>query len=1810
MLNNTDRCRISVILEKIIADVLSLEKDFDKSLSFAELGGQSILAIKLQMQIFKELKVRISVSDIYKAQNLEQLTELVCTTENGRNKKVSRRKRKDIYAPFQMKDMQKAYLIGRDQNMELGGEPTHAYCEIICDDYDHKRFCEAVQKLIDRFEILRYKFNEDGTQQLVSGRVSLNIPVNDICQLNSAQQEKYLARKREEVFEHKFDISVPPLIYFEVTLTDDKKAVIHFCHDGLVVDGWSHEIMVRVLDDLYCGIELPELKASYREYCDYLNDLKNTEKYKKDREYWLKWSENMPDNPEMNLLKKPEKITNVRTRQVIRSIEGRIYDKLKEYAKTNGISPFSVLMTIYGRAVARCCIEQCFLLNIPMAKRPPIADDIWDMIGECSGFMLFDFDNRADEPFIEAAKRNHAKLVELLDHDSYSGVDFAGELQQRFKGRIVAPMVFTSTIDVPHIHTDKLKKVYSKTHTSQVWIDAVLMHSDENIILIMDCVDEIIPDETGEFIADAFCSMLKLMDDDKDKLSALTSLSLNDRSQKVIDSINDTEKKTEGKTVGALLMDTFRKKKSEAAVVDENGECTYKELYRFSNSIAASIKDVSGNVGVFMNRGIHAIAAEVGCVLGGHPFMPIEIDMVPREIEACIRNAGIEVVISDRRNSEKLEKAFNGRIIIASEAAAEVTDIDHYSVSSPDDVVYIINTSGTTGIPKSICIRNEGLAECLIETNRRFGIDENDCAISVTNFCHDMSMFDIFGMLVAGGRIAVTSPDKQKDPKHWMQLIEKGKVTIWNSVPALLEMFFEYGFDISLSSASDIRLVFSGGDWVRPSLAEKAMKEFKGSRFVSVGGPSETTLWNICHEVTEKDIQNGVIPYGTPFPNTRYYILNSNMEICPLRTEGTMYVEGIGVAKEYIGSPDETKKKFITWQGKRIYNTGDRGYYREDGTIIFSGRNDFQVKINGKRIELTGISRVIESYYGVNSAVAVYDRQAMSIRAYYTADDSVDERDLVDYVKNNCLEYMVPKSFLKVDEIFLTNNGKVDTKKLLSLQGSTVENRAEESTDNEYEKQLIEICSSLLNCNDITSQSNFFLMGGNSVTAIKLISRIRDVFGAELSVYDIMNKPCVLEWAKIISIRSRKTDEKHKSISVPVKIPLTNMQEEMWTYEMMNDDSRYIISASVKLDSVLDKQKLEQAAARVVASFDILNYNFFRDDNGLPYQKICEKSVELQYINISSAGSLHKYQKLISEERMNIEKDPLYKFTLFNVNNEYSVLMITLHHIIADADTYAVVCKAVLDEYSNIPITVQKELFSDYTMKKRNERSEQTDVDISFISDHNYLSSNKAADKNYLIYRSIDSKLTADLREMSRKQNVSLFVVLMSAYCIAVRKTIHRNDLIVSVPVSDRSYGSYENSAGLFLGKVAVPIHIDNNCGIDTLADKVKGSLLTSYAQTSESFINTVRKNGLEQKLKMINNEFTFDMISSISVGNGKKLEFVMNKNVSGVAGLQMIIEENEGINCRVASGTELFNEKSLEKLMEEFISELRRFSDSVPDVKVKTDPALSVLYGKKVDIEDKTLIQYIIENAEKYPDNIAIDGPCGRVTYSEFLRRIKNIASVLENKGFKKGDVAALCCYQDPDTIEALFAIMYAGGIYVPLDNSILDSEKRVTEIISESNADFVITHIKLPYDVNAEEINIRELHNVADAPEMGCSDPKQTAYIMYTSGSTGKPKGIPICHSDIINTCLWYADTVEADSNSRMMLLNNFGFDGSLKHLFTPFITGASLITSIDSLYMIFDILKCMSDFKPTHIASVPSLLNEMILCSEKMILLSLIQ
>lgn len=1111
----------------IFADILKIDADFDDDVLFIELGGQSILMGELQNEIQKRYNALIPFEKLFEFGTVNGLCDLIDEYHRnivkGGGDVDFELHPEERYNRHPMTDLQIAYYIGRSSDTELGGNPTRGYSEIICKDYDHSQMGKAINKLFSLHDILRCYFNEDGTQQVVPAFTYDNFLLEDISHMDEDAQNEYLLKKRDRIFNSLFDVHKLPLVHFEATKCSEEKTIIHFSHDGMIIDGWSHEVLIYDLDRYYLDPEkeFASPKVLFLDYVRYLEQIKDTDKYQEDKEYWMgRMSENF-SKPSLPLRQDPSNIRDVNTRQVVKFIDGKTWEAVQSFAYKNKLTPFSVIFTAFGKAILKYSTNKQFLINMPVSVRPSIHPDIDELLGECSNFFLFNFDGSKSESLLTNALENQQKVAEIMQHNYFMGTDCIRELQKKEGAVVAAPIVFTSIIDVPNRPKEKLEKVYTKTHTSQVWIDAIAMRNGDGIMLTMDCVDQLFEEEVTDGIGDTFVMLLNKIREDEDFWSNSDDVALTASEKKIISACIDNSTEAEMPRLSELFMDSYHANSDKVAILASDSSYTHKQAYNMAACLSESIRANadSGAVAVFLEKGIYQPIAALACVMSGCAYYPIDLELPIEQVSACVRNSDASVIITSSNQLEKLNEITGCKLVVADTQDYTCEYDVVFADTNADSISYIINTSGTTGNPKSIRLKQSGVVNCLLETTKFCGISNEDRFLAVTNYCHDMSVFDMFEPFVCGGAIVVPDWNKEKDPFHWFELIRKHRVSFWNSVPALLEILLESDSYSGKTDFENVRNIFLGGDRISVASMKKARQLFENAKISSCGGPSETTIWNIWHPIIEEDLNGTYIPYGKPIAYTNYYILDDEGKLCPPYKEGTMFVEGIGVAEGYINLESETREKFVTINGKRLYNTGDRGMYLKNGDIRILGRVDRQVKINGKRIELEGISEVMNTVNGISSSAVILDERGTTLSAFYVSDIDIPEVEITEELKRKLPSYMIPVRFIRIETLPLTKNGKVDVVALSAIAANVVtsENNVIEEDASELDLELLEICREVLGNPDFTLNDTFFEMGGNSIFAIKILKIIKKKYGVYLTIYDILNTPEIQSWSKLIA---------------------------------------------------------------------------------------------------------------------------------------------------------------------------------------------------------------------------------------------------------------------------------------------------------------------------------------------------------------------------------------------------------------------------------------------------------------------------------------------------------------------------------------------------------------------------------------------------------------------------------------------------------------------------------------------------------------------
>lgn len=561
------------------------------------------------------------------------------------------------------------------------------------------------------------------------------------------------------------------------------------------------------------------------------------------------------------------------------------------------------------------------------------------------------------------------------------------------------------------------------------------------------------------------------------------------------------------------------------AVVSVTGTLSYGELLRCSRALGHRLRELGVKpntlVAVVMDKGWEQVAGVLGALEAGAAYLPIDAN-VPRErMHYLLENGEVEVVLTQSWLDKSLEWPANVKRLSVDREYLSAGDPEPLPrVQTPDDVAYILYTSGSTGKPKGVMIGHRGLVNCILETNRTFGVTAKDRVLAVTALHHDMSVYDIFGMLAAGGALVMPDRSGTRAPDHWVDLISQLGVTVWNSVPAFMEMLLVHVAARKLVLRDRLRLVFLGGDWIPLSAPARIREHFSQPsgdvQVVSVGGPTETTIWNIWYPVQQVEADWKSIPYGHPIANTRYYVLDENLNESASGEPGELCCAGVGLLKGYWRNPEQTAARTAVHPrtGERIYRTGDRGRLLPSGEIEFLGRIDRQVKINGQRIELGEIEAVLLGQRGVKQAVvdAVEMEGQKKLVAYVVpeVESNLCAHGLRTAAESFLPTHMVPSSFLMLESLPLNANGKVDRSLLPALvraesahDASAASATAGNAAANGIEATIASVWRRALGIQQISPTDNFFDLGGDSILLVQVHSELQEALGRTFSVTDL-----------------------------------------------------------------------------------------------------------------------------------------------------------------------------------------------------------------------------------------------------------------------------------------------------------------------------------------------------------------------------------------------------------------------------------------------------------------------------------------------------------------------------------------------------------------------------------------------------------------------------------------------------------------------------------------------------------------------------------
>ena len=1079
------------------------------------------------------------------------------------------------YQPFPLTDIQHAFWVGRSGIFELGNVANHGYYEIEGRDLDVEQLNRALQKLIQRHDMLRAIVLADGQQQVLKEVPPYEIPVLDLRGQDEEIISAEIAAIRQRMSHQVLPIDTFPLFEFRATFLDNNRVRLHISYDLQIFDAWS---MFRLSEEWFqlCKhpqMELPKLEVTFRDYVLAERALQDTQLYKKSLDYWLNRLDNFPPAPELPLAVNPSSIKEHHNQRLIGQLDAQIWQNLKQKAQNAGLTASGVLMAAFAEVLTLWSKSPRFTINLALFNRLPLHPQVNDILGDFTSVTLLTVDNSQRESFTNRAMRLQKQLWQDLEHRYVSGVQVTRELARK-QGRppSAIPIVFTSTLGFDAIgqKTSMFSQfgevVYGISQASQVWLDHQVVEENGALLFNWDAIAELFPEGMLEDMFETYCRFLEQLATtdsvwEQTNRQLIPTWQLSQR-----EAINDTAMSIPDETLYSLFVKQVEKYPHNFAVTSSQRNLTYEELYGLSQELGARLQDLGVTcnqlVAVVMEKGWEQIVAVLGILAAGAAYVPIDPGLPQERLLYLLENSQVEIVLTQSWLNQNLNipeniQAFTVDTFRRDMSRPYKTDTFRRDMSRlytsdtlPDDLAYVIYTSGSTGLPKGVMITHRKIVNAIVSTNQRFNITSQDRILALSALNHDLSVFDIFGLLSAGGTIVLPDAVTVKDPHHWAELMLHQQVTLWNSVPAMMEMLVDTLENKSINLPKSLRVVTMGGDWLPinlPGRIKALASESETLKILSVGGPTETTLWNICYLIEEVEPTWKSIPYGQPMANSQYYILNQTLENCPVWVPGEMYCAGIQLAKGYWRDREKTNAKFITHPdtGERLYGTGDLGRYLPDGNIEFLGRVDFQIKIRGYRIEAGEIEAALVQHPDIRSAVVAafgHENHKENLIAYVVTEKQIipNTEEIRQFLSEKLPEYMLPSIFMRIDALPLSANGKVNRLALPNPEKAVRElNVNYVAPETEIEQTISQIIQDILEVEKVGINDNFFELGANSLSLTKIFNRLQNKLPNEIqsiSLVDLFKYSTIKSLASYLNQSQINSDTSNK---------LTDREEQM-----------------------------------------------------------------------------------------------------------------------------------------------------------------------------------------------------------------------------------------------------------------------------------------------------------------------------------------------------------------------------------------------------------------------------------------------------------------------------------------------------------------------------------------------------------------------------------------------------------------------------------------------------------------------------------------
>ena len=1588
-----------------------------------------------------------------------------------------------------------------------------------------------------------------------------------------------------------------------------------------ISDAWNMGLLISEIMNLYS--ELLDSKSinlepnpSYLEYIESQNNYIVSDRYKKDKQFWNNYFSN---EPQISLLsnKKMSKIATKAKRKTF-TLPVDLYSKISDFSKEVNCSAYTFFMAVFSLYLSKINNTNEPIIGTPILNRSGFKEkSTAGMFVSTVPFKVSINLNDTFEKFLIDV--SHIQLS-IFKHQKYPYMELLKSIKNKYNLTENLYDLVISYQNARNNNGSSKVKYYSKWVPNNNVLESLEIHFyDMDNTGVFDInYDYQVEKFTEEEIIRIHNNILFIINQVlNNKYITLHDIDIVNLSEQCLikEKFNDTFLEN-CKNIDILKI--FEKNVidfgTKTALIFEDTLFTYKGLNKLVNQMANYLSSLNlpknTIIGLRFPRSFNTIICMLAAMKTGFMYMLIEKDIPIDRVLYMLNNSNSSLLIT----SKDLDKInYKKEVYIENISLLDFPDDYIPEPSHYNEFISVVYTSGSTGTPKGVIIKRSSIVNLVEGYKYSMQADKLDIFLSICSVAFDMFAAEVWISILLGKTLVLANEDESKNPIALSSLIDKYSCEFMLITSSKLDLLLTNAQ--TYKCLKNLKAIQLGGQVLSESFYNKLIK-YTNATIYNGYGPSETTSCCSCKKIVDsKDIT-----LGTPLPNVQIYICNKDLSLLPIGTVGELCIAGQGVSAGYINNKSLTNKVFVKNPfGKGLlYKSGDLAKWNNNGDLIYIGRNDFQIKIRGLRIELEEINKILSSIPYVKDSITVIKKvNNIDTICSYVVSEKEDPKEIKNLVSKKLPHYMVPSCIVFMHQLPLTTNGKIDTKNLPEIKINKTYIKPSTTT----EMFIQSIFEKHFRISPISVKSDFFELGGDSLIAIKIMIEINSKYNISLEMRDIFKYTTINELSSYIDQYPQKENLiKFQHSKIKNKYTATSSQKGIFfTVYKENANISYNTPGCIIFHKPIEPKKIELAITTLIKRHESLRTYFSFDGDSV-------SQIVLKNLNYSLDISNELYSNLDITLKdfvspFDLTKAPLFRTKFIKFENKDSALLVDFHHIICDGASISIFLNELICLLNDNPLPKKDFDFRDFSVWE-----EKYTHTSSFIDDKSYWLNRLGDDLPSLSLtehsRSLTLSNTAQhinsyfynidtISSICKSLNVTTFSLLITIYYILLYKYTNQNDLIVGTPSSGRKFKEITDIIGMFVNTIPLRNNVDSSLTFSQLVHKIQKKSFEDFEHENYHFEQLVKDLNISRES---NRNPIFDTMFSyqsedlpiFKLKNQIGEYYNLDSTTSKFDFMLEITSKENYLKLNLEYNDSLFTDSFMNNFMKHYLSILNiclnNINIKISDINMLSKDELSFIQSVSNNTlkypRNSTIIELFEKEVNRVPNSIAVKEDGGSLTYQALYNKVNALAFYLNRRGVSKGDIVGTLLNRSSNLIISILAILKCGAIYLPISTDF--PKERIEYIIKNSKLHTIISN-KSSLDISfyGDLINIDSLDlNFIPDPMKISYDYNDGIYTIYTSGTTGNPKGVLVSNKNLNNFIhsFKYLFDNSVNENDICIASTSISFDVSIWEIFFTLLNGACLYLYKDNtIEDIIDFCNTLVRENITLAYLPPNILNE---------------